>query len=161
MTLLRTVTHGLRALVHQDLAERDAADEVEHYLREAAKAHRARGLSEQEALRAARLELGSPVGVREEVRRHGCVARGTGGEDVLAGHLGMASQESSGRGERAASHRGQIALRLWAGGLRRQATASSTSPAAARGPTSPASAGGPVSMGLSTGSWLHSNQPPS
>ena len=54
-----------------DLAERETADEVEHYLREAAAAHRALGLSEQEALRAARLELGSPAGVREEVRRHG------------------------------------------------------------------------------------------
>ena len=71
MTLLRRVTRGLRALVRPDLAERETADEVEHYLREAAAAHRALGLNEQEAIRAARLELGSPSGVREEVRRHG------------------------------------------------------------------------------------------
>ena len=71
MTLLRRLTLGLRALARPDLAERETADEVEHYLREAAAAHRALGLSEQEALRAARLELGSPDGVREEVRRHG------------------------------------------------------------------------------------------
>jgi putative ABC transport system permease protein len=71
MTLLRRLTLGLRALARPDLAERETADEVEHYLREAAAAHRALGLSEQEALRAARLELGSPAGVREEVRRYG------------------------------------------------------------------------------------------
>jgi putative ABC transport system permease protein len=71
MTLLRRVTLGLRALTRPDLAERETADEVEHYLREAAAAHRALGLSEREALRAARLELGSPAGVREEVRRQG------------------------------------------------------------------------------------------
>ena len=61
MTLLRRLTLGLRALARPDLAERETADEVEHYLREAAAAHLALGLSEQEALRAARLELGSPA----------------------------------------------------------------------------------------------------
>jgi putative ABC transport system permease protein len=71
VSLLRRVARGLRALAQPDAADREAADEVEHYLREAAAALRARGLSEQEALRAARLELGSPTGVREEVRRHG------------------------------------------------------------------------------------------
>jgi putative ABC transport system permease protein len=71
MSFLRTLGRGLRALVRPGGADRDAADEVEHFLEQAAVEHRARGLSDQEALRAARLELGSPTGVREQVGRFG------------------------------------------------------------------------------------------
>ena len=88
MSLLRRVARGLRALAQPDAADREAADEVEHYLREAAAALRARGLSEQEALRAARLELGSPTGVREEVRRHGW----ENAVEAFVGDLGYAAR---------------------------------------------------------------------
>ncbi len=71
MSLLRRLVRGFRALARPAVAEQDAADEVAHFLQEAATEHRARGLSDQEAMRAARLELGSPAGAREQVRRFG------------------------------------------------------------------------------------------
>jgi putative ABC transport system permease protein len=71
VSVIRRVVRGLGALARPAAAEQDAADEVAHFLQEAAAEHRARGLSDQEALRAARLELGSPTGVREQVRRFG------------------------------------------------------------------------------------------
>jgi putative ABC transport system permease protein len=71
VSFVHRVLRGFGALTHPATAEQDAADEVAHFLQEAAAEHRARGLSDQEALRAARLELGSPTGVREQVRRFG------------------------------------------------------------------------------------------
>jgi hypothetical protein len=71
MSFVRRVARGLHALARPAAAEQDAADEVEHFLREAAAKHRSRGMSDCEALRAARLEVGSPSGVREQVRRFG------------------------------------------------------------------------------------------
>jgi putative ABC transport system permease protein len=69
--LWRQLVRGLRALVDRSGADRDVADEVEDYLEKAAAAHRARGLPPEEALRAARLELGNVTGVRERVRDYG------------------------------------------------------------------------------------------
>jgi len=71
VSLWRQLTRGLRALTHRAAADRETADEVEHYLDQAAAAHRARGLSPDEARRAARIELGSPTTVRQEVRSSG------------------------------------------------------------------------------------------
>ena len=71
MQLLRQLTRGVRALVNPSAADRDIGDEVHHYLDEATAAHRARGLSEAEALRAARLELGNVTTVSEQVRESG------------------------------------------------------------------------------------------
>ncbi|MBA2458413.1 MAG: multidrug ABC transporter substrate-binding protein, partial [Gemmatimonadales bacterium] len=71
MSFWRQLAGGLRALSHRSAADRDLADEVDHYLDQAAAAHRARGLSPEEALRAARLELGGVTGVKERVRGYG------------------------------------------------------------------------------------------
>jgi len=71
MQLLRQLTRGVRALINPSAADRDIGDEVHHYLDEATAAHRARGLSEAEALRAARLELGNVTTVSEQVRESG------------------------------------------------------------------------------------------
>ena len=69
--LWRQLVRGLRALVDRPGTDRDVADEVQDYLEQAAAAHRARGLSPDAALRAARLELGNVTGVRERVRDYG------------------------------------------------------------------------------------------
>src|ERR1043166_6622611 len=69
--LRRQFARGLRALIHPGAADRDVADEVQHFLEQAAAAHRARGLSPEAALRAARMELGGVRQVREEVRSSG------------------------------------------------------------------------------------------
>jgi putative ABC transport system permease protein len=71
MSLWRHLSRGFRALVRRDAAERELRDELDHYLEEAAAAHRSRGLSPAEARRAARLELGSETGVAEQVRAYG------------------------------------------------------------------------------------------
>lgn len=67
----RRLSRGIRALVRPSAAEREAADEIEHFLEEAAAAHRARGLSRPEAIRAARLELGSVTSVQQQLREVG------------------------------------------------------------------------------------------
>jgi putative ABC transport system permease protein len=71
MSLWRQLTRGLRALTHRSAADQDIDDEVQHYLEQATAAYAARGLSQEEALRAARLELGSALSVREQVRGYG------------------------------------------------------------------------------------------
>src|SRR5688572_17164986 len=71
MSPWRQLSRGLRALVRRRQAEADLTDELDHYLEEAVAAHRARGLSPEDARRAARLELGSETGVAEQVRAYG------------------------------------------------------------------------------------------
>ncbi len=71
MSLWRQLTHGLRGLTHRSAAARDLADEVRHYFEQAIAAHEARGLSRDEAVRAARRELGSASAVHDEVRAYG------------------------------------------------------------------------------------------
>jgi putative ABC transport system permease protein len=71
MSLWRQLTRGVRALANRSAADQDVADEVQHYLEQAAAAHLKRGLSPEEALRAARIELGNVTSVREEVRGYG------------------------------------------------------------------------------------------
>jgi len=71
VSLWRQFTCGLRVLGNRKAADRDTADEVNHYLEEATAAFVARGLSPDEARRAARLELGSTTAVREQVRGYG------------------------------------------------------------------------------------------
>ena len=71
MSLWRQLTRGVRVLAHRADADRDVADEVRHYLDESVAAHMARGLSSDDALRAARLEIGNTTVVRERVRGYG------------------------------------------------------------------------------------------
>ena len=67
----RQLLRGLSALLHRQAADKDVADEVEHYLEEATAAWMIRGLSPLDARRAARLELGSPSAAREQMRSFG------------------------------------------------------------------------------------------
>ena len=67
----RQLTRGVRALLRRGPTDQAVADEVEHYLAEAAAAHRARGLPDHEALRAARVELGGVTQSRESIRSVG------------------------------------------------------------------------------------------
>jgi predicted permease len=70
MSLWRQLTFGLRSLIDREAAHRDVQDEVRHYLAESAAAHEAQGLSPEEARRAARIELGGPTTVAEQIRDH-------------------------------------------------------------------------------------------
>ena len=71
MSLWRQVSRGVRVLFHRNAAYREIADEVESYLEQATAAWREQGLAPEDARRAARLEMGSPIAVREQVREYG------------------------------------------------------------------------------------------
>jgi len=71
VSLFRQLTRGLRVLVRRDAADRDLADEIQHYVDEATAAHLAAGLPADAARRAARLEVGNVAAVRDEVRASG------------------------------------------------------------------------------------------
>src|SRR6188768_2093667 len=69
--LWRQFWRGIHALRHGASADRDVADEITHYLEEATMAHEARGLAHDQAVRAARLDLGGETNIREQVRGSG------------------------------------------------------------------------------------------
>src|SRR5580698_3433437 len=71
MSLWRQLAHGLRVLFNESAANQDVDDEVEHYLDQATAARMADGLSQEEARRAVRMELGSPTMAREQARSYG------------------------------------------------------------------------------------------
>jgi predicted permease len=69
--LWRHISRGIRVLFNRKSADREIADEVQSYLEQATAAEMARGLSPEEARRSARLEMGSPMAVREQIREYG------------------------------------------------------------------------------------------
>src|SRR5512140_2267006 len=71
MSLWRQFTRGFRTLIHPNAADRDLADEVDDYLGQATAEGVADGLPYEEARRAARLEMGSAAGARDEMRSYG------------------------------------------------------------------------------------------
>jgi putative ABC transport system permease protein len=71
MSMRTQIHHGLRTLFRRGAADRALTDEVEHYLAELVDAYRARGLSEADAVHAARLDLGSRTAVAQQVRAAG------------------------------------------------------------------------------------------
>ncbi|HET6216474.1 MAG TPA: permease prefix domain 1-containing protein, partial [Acidobacteriaceae bacterium] len=71
MSVWRHLTRGLEVLLRRQAADQDVADEVEHYLDQATASLMDGGLSREDARRAARLELGSASGAREQVRSYG------------------------------------------------------------------------------------------
>lgn len=71
MSFWRQITRGLHGLLHRTQQDREIDDEVRHYFEEATAAHRERGLSEEDARRAARLEFGNPHAAEEQVRSFG------------------------------------------------------------------------------------------
>ena len=71
MSLWRQLTYGLRSLTNRAKQDRETAEEVEQYFEEAEAAWRSRGLSAQDARRAARLEGGSMAAAKERVNEYG------------------------------------------------------------------------------------------
>src|ERR1700685_4607941 len=71
MSLWRQLTYGLRSLANGAKHDRDVADEVEQYFEEAEAAWRSRGLSAEDAKRAARLEAGNVAVTQERVNSYG------------------------------------------------------------------------------------------
>jgi len=71
MALWRQFSYGLRSLIHRSVKDSDDDDEVRQYFEETVAAWQARGLTAEDAKRAARLELGNMTAVREQVRSYG------------------------------------------------------------------------------------------
>lgn len=71
VALWRQASRGVHSLFNRRSADRDINDEVQDYLERAAAGHIATGASNDDALRAARLELGNVTVARETVRAYG------------------------------------------------------------------------------------------
>ncbi len=71
MSVWRYVTRGLRVLMNRSAADRDVADEVDHYFEQATAALEAKGLSREDARRAAQVQFGNATLVREQARAYG------------------------------------------------------------------------------------------
>jgi predicted permease len=71
LSFWRQLIRGVRVLGNRRAADQEIADEVSHYMEESESALIAKGLSPEEARRAARLELGSATAIREQVRSYG------------------------------------------------------------------------------------------
>ena len=71
MSIARQVVRGLRNLVRRERADEDIVDEINNFFVEAKADFEARGLAAHEAVRAARLALGSSTALREHVRSYG------------------------------------------------------------------------------------------
>jgi putative ABC transport system permease protein len=71
MSFWRQVTHGLHGLLHRNERDREIDDEVHHYFEEMTAAYRERGLSDEDARRAARQECGNLHTAKEQVRTYG------------------------------------------------------------------------------------------
>jgi len=71
MSVWQQFARGAQVLFHRRAADKDLEEEVEHFLEAAAAERIAAGESPEGAQRAARLELGRPELIRDEVRSHG------------------------------------------------------------------------------------------
>ena len=71
MSVWRRLARGVRAFVDRGAADRDAADEVQHFLDEATAAFIQEGMTPEQARLAARRQLGSATAVREGIRTFG------------------------------------------------------------------------------------------
>ena len=75
MFRIQTIVAGVRALIRKKEAEREMDEELRGYLDAAAKDKLLSGMSQEEALRAARVEMGSVDAVKDEIRRAGWESR--------------------------------------------------------------------------------------
>lgn len=71
MGLWRSWARGVRVLVNRTRADREVADEVDHYVSLAAAEYERHGLGSDAARRAARVDIGLPSVTRETVRSYG------------------------------------------------------------------------------------------
>jgi putative ABC transport system permease protein len=71
MSLWRHLSRGLFSLTHRSAHHDEVSDEVEHYFEEAANALMQRGLTPEQAIRAARIEAGNMSIVKERVSSYG------------------------------------------------------------------------------------------
>ncbi len=71
MSLWRQIKHGLRVLTKRAASNREVDEEAQQFFEETVAALKSKGLSPEEARRTARLEFGSAIAIREQVREGG------------------------------------------------------------------------------------------
>jgi putative ABC transport system permease protein len=71
MSVFRVIRGGVRALLHKQQGERDLDEELRAYVESAAEQKMRTGMSREDAWRAARVEMGSLEGLKEDVREVG------------------------------------------------------------------------------------------
>jgi hypothetical protein len=82
MAMLRNLRDGLRGLFRKDTVEREMDEELREYLDAASREKMRSGMSESEARRAAKIELGGIEKVKEEVRAQIFQGRKRDGEEL-------------------------------------------------------------------------------
>jgi hypothetical protein len=68
MVLLKRLTNAFRGLFHKNQVEQELDEELREYLETAAEQKMLAGMNRQEAVRAARLEVGSLEAVKDRAR---------------------------------------------------------------------------------------------
>lgn len=71
MSLWRQISRGFRTLTNRSSTDHDVSEEVQHFLDQSTAEFAARGLSPEEARRAAKIQMGNMTNVKEEVRSYG------------------------------------------------------------------------------------------
>jgi putative ABC transport system permease protein len=71
VSIWRSIKYGMSSLLHASQRAEEIDHEMQHFYDEAIVAYRERGLSEEDARRAVRLDLGSPETAGEQVRSYG------------------------------------------------------------------------------------------
>jgi len=71
MSLWRQIIRGLRTLTNRTSSDEDVSEEVQHFLDQSTAEFISRGLSPDEARRAARLQMGSMTSVKQQARSYG------------------------------------------------------------------------------------------
>jgi len=71
MPLLRKLTDGVRSLLQKDQVEREIDEELDSYLESIAEEKTRQGMTREEALRAARADMGSATAVKDKIHESG------------------------------------------------------------------------------------------
>jgi predicted permease len=71
MSFWRQITRGIRKLTNHNSSDQEISEEVQHFLDESTAEFASRGFTPEEARRAAKIQMGSMISVKEEIRSYG------------------------------------------------------------------------------------------
>jgi len=71
MSFWRQITRGIRKLTNHNSSDQEISEEVQHFLDESTTEFASRGFTPEEARRAAKIQMGSMISVKEEIRSYG------------------------------------------------------------------------------------------
>jgi len=71
MSLWRQLTRGIHKLTNRNSSDQEISEEMQHFLDEATAEFAARGFTPEEARRAAKIQMGSMISAKEEIRSYG------------------------------------------------------------------------------------------